>query len=92
MTSPALPPDSSDVPEPIYNLAAIIFEARHKSSWGKWKVCQTPARQRYGHNPTAEFDMAIDCAKAVLKRYELREKTGVEAEAKPKRSRKKAAK
>lgn len=72
--SPILPSDSSDVPQPLYELAVVIFQARIRSAWGKSKPCEPPPRQRYGHNPHADFDLAPDCAKAVLKRYELVER------------------
>lgn len=60
-----------DVPLNIYNIAKTIFEARKISAYGKNHSFKTPGRENYLHNPEADFDMAIDCAKAVIKYLQI---------------------
>jgi len=62
-----LTPDESDLPVNVYTIAKIIYEARKKTAWGKkWEI-DTPCRERYGHNPHADFDLCIAAAKALIK-------------------------
>ena len=60
---------SDGVPNECWELAEIIFTAREKSCRiSQDRITPIPAREGYFHGrETANFDMALDCAKAVLK-------------------------
>lgn len=55
------------IPNDRWSLAEIIYRARKVSAWGKSVDASPPTRTGYMHGKqVADFDLALDCAKAVL--------------------------
>lgn len=71
----------------IRQIAEAIYVARLKSAWGdNWRrksLWPTDDKEwrAYPHNPAAEIDMALDCARAVLEALSDAECTVVPKEA-----------
>ncbi len=55
------------IPNDRWELAEVIYNARKVSAWGKAIYSEPPQRVGYSHGKqVADFDLALDCAKAVL--------------------------
>lgn len=55
------------IPNDRWALAEVIYSARKRSAWGKAANASPPPREGYSHGKeVADFDLALDCAKAVL--------------------------
>jgi hypothetical protein len=63
--------NAADIPDTLYNIAKIIYEARIKAAWDKQRIFKTPAQANYYHNPVADFDLALAGAKELLRMYTL---------------------
>ena len=65
---------SDGISDDRWALAEVIYTARIEDAWGGHKESRPPERKGYTHQPVADFDLALACAKEVLNRYELKRK------------------
>jgi hypothetical protein len=63
---------SDGIPDDRWELAEVIYLESKRSAWGNSRSFSVPERRGYTHNPVAAFDIALDCAKALLAQYEIR--------------------
>lgn len=60
------------IPDDRWSLAEVIYVARVEEAWGnRTGSVRPPARKGYTHNPVADFDLALACAKALLAKYDI---------------------
>lgn len=65
---------AADLPEDIYELSCLLFQARKWDARGKQYQVDFPSRKNYFHNPICEFDFCIAQVKALLAEYNLTKK------------------